>query len=131
MSGFPVAMGKPIVLIVDDNKLARALLRDSLPAGGYEVIEACDGAEAVDRFRAARPDVVMIDLMMPEKSGMEALAEIHAIDPKSRVVIISALDADSLRKSALESGAVGYVVKPFHPLEIADAVARALEQPRG
>jgi two-component system chemotaxis response regulator CheY len=124
-------MGKPTVLIVDDNKLARALLRDALPPGGYEVIEACDGAEAVDCFRAARPDVVMIDLMMPEKSGMEALAEIHAIDPGSRVLVISSLDSESLRRSARESGAVGYVVKPFHPLEIADAVARALEPPRG
>jgi two-component system chemotaxis response regulator CheY len=123
-------MGKPTVLIVDDNQLARALLRDSLPEG-CEVIEARDGVEAVNLFRASRPDVVMIDLMMPEKSGMEALAEIQAIDPKSRVLVISSLDTDSLRQRALDGGAVGYVVKPFHPLEIADAVQRALEQPRG
>jgi two-component system, chemotaxis family, chemotaxis protein CheY len=124
-------MGKRTILIVDDNRLARALLRDALSPGGYEVIEASDGNEAVSRFKSARPDLVMIDLMMPAKSGIQAMAEMRAIDPNSRVLVVSSLDADSLRKSALETGAVGYVVKPFHPLEIADAVERALEAGRG
>jgi two-component system chemotaxis response regulator CheY len=124
-------MGKPTILIVDDNRLARELLKDVLTPGGYAVIEASNGEEAVSRFRADRPDLVMIDLMMPQKSGIQAMAEIHAIDPSCRVLVVSSLDAESLRQSALETGAVGYVVKPFHPLEISDAVEKALEAGRG
>lgn len=122
-----VAMLKRTVLIADDDAFARACLKDTLEPAGYDVVEAKDGHEAVRLYREGKPDVVMVDLMMPNKSGLEALTEIRAADPTSRVLVVSSLDSESLQKSALASGAIGYVVKPFHPLEVVDAVERALE----
>jgi len=121
-------MAQRTILIADDDLLVRTLLKDALAPGGYQVIEAKDGREAVRKFKADRPDLVMIDLMMPNQSGIEALSEIRAFDPKSRILVVSSLEAEGLMSSALESGAMGYVVKPFHPMEISDAVKRALEQ---
>ena len=67
-------MPKPTVLVADDYQFVRTLLKDALVPNGYQVIEAADGNEALERFKADRPDVVLIDLMMPHKSGIEALA---------------------------------------------------------
>ena len=116
------------ILVVDDDNFVRVLVKDVLSQHGHTIVEAADGAEALERYREARPQLVLIDLMMPNKSGMEALRDLRALDPKSRVLVMSTLDSDSLVQAALEQGATDFVVKPFHPLELSDAVTRALRR---
>jgi two-component system chemotaxis response regulator CheY len=117
----------PRVLIVDDDAFVRVVLKDALEGQGYKLLEAADGEEAVAQTAAARPDVVLLDLMMPRQSGLEALAQIRKLHPESRVVVISSMDTESLVQQALQAGADGFIAKPFHPLEIQGAVRKALE----
>lgn len=114
------------ILIVDDDQFVRAVLRDVLSPRGYQCSEAGDGEEALERVRADRPDVVLLDLLMPKMSGIEALEEIRRAYPASRVVVITSLASDALVARALSAGATGFVFKPFHPIEIQEAVQHAL-----
>lgn len=114
------------VLIVDDDQFVRTLLKDVLVPQGHDCLEAKDGAEAIAQVRDGRPDVVILDLFMPTMSGMQALKEIRAAHPDSRVVVISSLSSEALVAEALAAGAAGFVTKPFHPLEIQEAVQQAL-----
>jgi two-component system chemotaxis response regulator CheY len=116
----------PRLLIVDDDAFVRHLLRDLLSDEGYLFSEATNGEEAVAQVQKESPDVVLLDLLMPKMSGIQALAEIRKVMPDSRVLVISSLDSEGLIQQALGAGAVGFVVKPFHPLEIKAAVKKAL-----
>ena len=119
-------MDTPRLLIVDDDLFVRSLLKDLLEPEGYAFTEAANGEEAVARVQSDRPDVVLLDLLMPKMSGIQALAEIRKLVPDSRVLVISSLDSDALVQQALGAGAAGFIVKPFHPLEIKEAVKKAL-----
>ncbi|MBX5483814.1 MAG: response regulator [Myxococcaceae bacterium] len=114
------------VLIVDDDRFVRMLLKDALSDGGYHFTEASDGEEALEKLKADPQDVVLLDLFMPKMSGIEALTEIQRIAPGQKVLVISSLDSDALVAQALQSGAAGFIQKPFHPLEIQAAVKKAL-----
>ena len=114
------------ILIVDDDAFVRTLLRDMLAGEGYTLLEAEDGRAALDLLGDRAPALVLLDLFMPRLSGMEALASIRQRWPGARVLVISSLDSDRLVNEALEAGAAGYITKPFHPVEITSAVARAL-----
>jgi two-component system, chemotaxis family, chemotaxis protein CheY len=116
----------PRVLIVDDDQFVRTVLREMLSPSGYQCFEARDGIEAMERVRADRPHVILLDLLMPKMSGIQALQEIGQTSPRSRVVVITSLASDALLEQALSAGACGYVVKPFHPMEIQEAVRQAL-----
>jgi len=120
------------VLIADDAAFMREMLRDILTDGGYEVVgEAADGNEAVSAFAKHNPDLVTLDIVMPRKSGLEALREIIAGHPGACVVMCSALGQEALVMEALEAGARDFIVKPFKPdhvLEVAQkALAKAVE----
>ncbi len=118
----------PRVLIVDDDRFNQSLLRDVLAAAGYEVDTASDGAEAVERVRASRPSLVLLDVMMPRVDGFAALRAIRAeasLAPTG-VLVVSAVDAAESRLAALELGALDYLVKPLRPSEIRARVATAL-----
>lgn len=116
------------ILIVDDDRFAREVLREALEleSEGYQVSEAGDGDEALERVRADEPHLVLLDLFMPKRSGIQALTQIRALSPATRVVVISSLDSPSLIEQAKEAGAVDFILKPFHPLEIQAAVRNAL-----
>lgn len=116
------------VLIVDDDRFARLVLREALELEpeGYQVSEAGDGDEALERVRAEAPDLVLLDLFMPKRSGIQALTDIRAMSPSTRVVVISSLDSPALIEQAKQAGAVNFILKPFHPLEIQTAVRSAL-----
>ncbi len=116
----------PKLLIVDDDRFVRDLLRDLLAPDGYAFCEAADGEEAIRMVEAEKPDVVLLDLLMPRVSGMDALRTIRERMPASRVLVITSLDSDALVSQAMAAGAQGFVVKPFHPLEIKQAVRKAL-----
>lgn len=117
---------KKSVLIVDDDTFVRTTLRDLLAEAELELSEARDGEEALESIQREPPDLVLLDLFMPRKSGLEVLAEIHRLSPSTRVLIISSLDTEAIVESALEQGAVGFIAKPFHPIEILAAIGEAL-----
>jgi two-component system chemotaxis response regulator CheY len=115
------------VLIVDDDAFVRAYLKDALADTGYLLSEATNGEEAVDAVTNERPDVVLLDLLMPKQSGLDALTKIRHLSPESKIIVISSLDSDSLVQQALSAGARGFVAKPFHPLEVVGAVQKVLQ----
>jgi two-component system chemotaxis response regulator CheY len=102
------------VLIVDDNTLTRAMIKDLITEMGQQVVtEAENGDEAVKAYSKARPDLVLMDLIMPGKSGLDALKEIKAMDPSAKVIMVTAVQQDSISRQLLESGASGILHKPF------------------
>jgi two-component system chemotaxis response regulator CheY len=115
------------VLIVDDAAFMRKVLGDALASGGHEVVgQAANGAEAVERFQQLRPELTTLDITMPEKDGLEALAEIMKIDPSARVVMCSALGQETKVLESIKLGAKDFVVKPFQPARVLEAVGKAL-----
>ena len=120
----------PLVLLVDDERSIRTICRVNLEGDGLAVSEAADGAEALEVVRRARPSVVLLDVMMPGVDGWD-VAEQLAADDETRaipVVFLSARAAPEDRLRAQQLGAVGYVVKPFDPLELAGIVRDVLER---
>jgi len=113
------------ILIVDDDAFVRTLLCEMLADQGHPLREAENGQEALD-LEGPPPRVVLLDLFMPEMSGMEALVLIRNRWPRTPVLVISSMDSERLVDEALAAGASGYITKPFHPMEIASAVERAL-----
>lgn len=115
------------VLVVDDAAFMRKMVGDALASGGHEVVgEAGSGGEAIDRFRELQPEVTTLDITMPGKDGLEALREIVAMDPSARIVMCSALGQESKVLEAIMAGAKDFVVKPFEPARVLDAVKKAL-----
>ena len=115
------------VLVVDDAAFMRKVVSDALASGGHEVVgEATNGAEAVARFQELRPELTTLDITMPEKDGLAALAEIMAIDPAARVVMCSALGQETKVLESIKLGAKDFVVKPFQPARVLEAVGKAL-----
>jgi two-component system chemotaxis response regulator CheY len=114
------------ILIVDDDAFVRSLLRDVLEGRGHSLLEAEDGREALEMLGSRVPQLVLLDLFMPRLSGMEALTVMRERWPSAPVLVISSLDSERLVAQAMEAGAVGYITKPFHPVEITSAVDRAL-----
>jgi len=104
------------VLIVDDNAEIRSLIRAILENKGHTVAgEAEDGAGALKAFRALRPEVVLLDIIMPGKSGVEVLEDILKIDPAARVIMVTAVEQDLINRRLLLLGAAGIIYKPFSP----------------
>ena len=115
------------VLVVDDAAFMRKVVGDALTSGGHEVVgEATNGSEAVERFQELRPELTTLDITMPEKDGLAALAEIMAIDPAARVVMCSALGQESKVLESIKLGAKDFVVKPFQPARVLEAIGKAL-----
>jgi two-component system, chemotaxis family, chemotaxis protein CheY len=115
------------VLVVDDAAFMRKMLSDVLAKGGHEVVgEAGNGEEAVQRFQELRPDIMTLDITMPEKDGIAALKEILALEPAARVVMCSALGQESKVLESIKAGAKDFVVKPFQPARVLDAIGQAL-----
>ncbi len=116
------------VLICDDAVFMRSLLREILEQAGYEVVgEATTGAEAVDLYKELRPDIVTLEVVMPDIGGIDAVREIVKSDPDARILMCSALGQQALMAEATEAGAREFVVKPFQPSRVLEAVQRVLE----
>ncbi|MCL6592163.1 MAG: response regulator [Firmicutes bacterium] len=115
------------ILVVDDAAVIRLMLRKILSEGGYEVTgEAATGKEAVQKYNLLKPDLVIMDITMPEMNGLAALKEIKATDPHARVVICSAMGQKQLVQEAVEAGALSFMVKPFDPERVLEVVAKTL-----
>lgn len=115
------------ILVVDDAAFMRMMLKDILTKHGYEVIgEAADGLIAVERYQDLRPDLVTMDITMPEVDGIEALRRIRAFDPTAKVIMCSAMGQQSMVIDAIQAGARDFIVKPFQADRVLEAVRKAL-----
>jgi two-component system chemotaxis response regulator CheY len=115
------------ILVVDDAAFMRKVVSDALASGGHEVIgEASNGLQAVERFQELRPELMTLDITMPEKDGLQALAEIMTIDPGARVLMCSALGQETKVIESIKLGAKDFVVKPFQAARLLEAVGKAL-----
>lgn len=118
------------ILIVDDAQFMRHLLKKCLVEAGFEIAgEAANGAEAVTRYAECRPDLVTLDMVMPEVGGLEAIRRLRAADPKATIIVVSAIDQRENLLEAVRLGAADYIVKPFDAERVAAAVCRALKIP--
>ena len=117
----------PSVLIADDAAFMRMMLKNVLTEAGYEVVgEAENGAVAVSKYRELNPDLTTMDITMPEMDGLTALKEIRAGDPAARVVMCSAMGQQSMVIESIQAGAKDFIVKPFQPDRVLEAVQKAL-----
>jgi two-component system chemotaxis response regulator CheY len=102
------------VLIVDDNDGTRSMIKVILRQTGHTVVgEAADGEAGLKAFSELRPDVVLLDVIMPGRSGLEVLADIRKLDPAAKVVMVTAVDQDSVNSDLLSLGATAIIYKPF------------------
>ncbi|MGO2084123.1 response regulator [Vagococcus sp.] len=117
-------MGKK-VLIVDDAVFMRMKLKDILEKNGYEVVdEAQNGLEAIEKYKTSQPDIVTMDITMPEMDGLDALKEIKEYDKDAKILMCSAMGQQAMVMDAIRSGALDFIVKPFD----ADRVIKALDK---
>ncbi|UCF21224.1 MAG: response regulator [Gemmatimonadota bacterium] len=115
------------VLIVDDAIFMRTMIADILKGAGFEVVgEASSGLEAVERYRELRPDMVTMDIVMPDMGGIDAVREIIKEDPEARILMCSAMGQQGLVIEAIQAGARDFVAKPFQPSRVLEAVQRLM-----
>jgi len=113
------------ILIADDASFMRQMIREIIEPEGFEIVaEAADGVEAVERYESTRPDIVTMDIVMPKRSGIDAVRKILEVDSAACIVMCSALGQETLVMEALQAGAKDFIVKPFKP----DAVLGTLEK---
>jgi len=116
------------VLIVDDAAFMRMMIKDILTKNGYEVVgEAENGLIAVEKYLDLRPDLVTMDITMPEMDGITAVKEIKAQDPSARIIMCSAMGQQAMVIDAIQAGAKDFIVKPFQQERVLEAVSKALD----
>ena len=117
------------VMIADDSETVRSTLRDMLEAGKHKVVaEAVDGIDTLEKFTSTKPDVLLLDIAMPKKDGMETLIELMKYNPKAKVIMITAHDDMELIENCVKVGALAYITKPFDTDDILQAVSYACEE---
>lgn len=115
------------ILLVDDAAFMRMMIKDTLSKNGYEeLFEAADGMQAVEKYSEISPDLVIMDITMPNMDGLEALKAIKAKDPGATIVMCSAMGQESMVIEAIKSGAKDFIVKPFKPDRILKTVSSIL-----
>ena len=115
------------VFVCDDAAFMRMMIKDILTKNGYNVIgEAENGRKAVEEYRALSPDLVLMDITMPEMDGIEALKEIMKIDADAKIVMCSTVDEQAAADGAVQSGARGFITKPFRSEELIKAVKKVI-----
>ena len=119
-----------MILLVYDAAFMRKVIKDTLNKNGYtDVHEAVDGADAVEKYDELHPDLVMMDITMPNMDGLEALKAIRAKDPNANVVMCSAMGQESMVIDAVRSGAKDFIVKPFKPDRVLKTVSSIVGTP--
>lgn len=115
------------VLVVDDAAFMRMMIKDILRKGGYEVVgEAEDGSKAVEKYKELRPDLVTMDITMPDMDGITAVKEIRKLDSNAQIIMCSAMGQQAMVIDAIQAGAKDFVVKPFQPERVLEAVRKVL-----
>lgn len=115
------------ILIVDDATFMRSLLKDILSKSVYAVAgEATNGQEAVNLYSELKPDLVTMDITMPEMNGIDALKKIKELNPQAKIIMCSAMGQQAMVLEAIKSGAADFIVKPFQPDRVLEAVDKAM-----
>lgn len=115
------------ILVCDDAIFMRTMITDILSQAGYEVVgEASSGAQAIEQYRALKPDLVTMDIVMPDMSGIEAVRAICKEFPNAKILMCSAMGQQGLVVDAIQAGAKDFVVKPFQPSRVLEAVQRVM-----
>ncbi len=115
------------VLIVDDAAFMRMMIKDILLKNGYNVVgEADNGSKAIEKYKELSPDLVTMDITMPEMDGIEALKGIKAVNPAATVVMCSAMGQQAMVIEAIQAGAKDFIVKPFQADRVLEAVKKAI-----
>jgi two-component system chemotaxis response regulator CheY len=117
---------KGTVLVVDDSGLARRRVRSILEPAGYEVVEVEDGMSALERYFVAKPDLVLLDLVMKGMSGLDVLTKLREMDPSARVIVVSADVQTSSHEMVEQAGAAGFLMKPIDSDEVLAIVQSTL-----
>ena len=115
------------VLVCDDAIFMRTRISDILAQAGFEIVgEAETGSQAVEKYRQLKPDLVTMDIVMPDMGGIDAVREIVKNDPDAKILMCSAMGQQALVVEAIQAGAKDFVVKPFQPSRVLEAVQRVL-----
>ena len=114
------------ILLVDDAAFMRMRCSKLLKENGHDVVEAENGLAALERYKAEKPDLVFMDITMPEMDGITAVSEIRKIDPDARIAMLSAMGQQSMVMDAIKAGARDFVVKPFQPEKIIATIKKLL-----
>ena len=115
------------ILIVDDAAFMRMMIKEILTKNGYTVVgEASDGSQALDKYKELKPDLVTMDITMPEMDGIQALKEIRAMDAGAKVIMCSAMGQQAMVIDAIQAGARDFIVKPFQAERVIEAIRKAL-----
>ena len=115
------------IMLVDDAAFMRMMLKNTLTQAGYtDLVEAEDGAKAVEVYAAEKPDLVFMDITMPNKDGLETLKEIKGMDPGATIVMCFAMGQEAMVMDSIKSGAKDFIVKPFKPERILSTVKKIL-----
>lgn len=114
----PIKLSKPKIMVVEDDKKLRRLLELELQHAGYEVVSYEEGLDAIENFRADKPDLVILDIMLPDTSGYEVATELRKLSPDVLIIMLTALGMKKDKLTGFESGADDYVTKPFDTEEL-------------
>ncbi|NLW08356.1 MAG: response regulator [Firmicutes bacterium] len=115
------------VLVVDDAAFMRMMIKDILQKGGYEVVgEAEDGKRAIEKYKELKPDLVTMDITMPDMDGITAVKEIRKIDENAVIIMCSAMGQQAMVIDAIQAGAKDFVVKPFQPERVLEAIKKVV-----
>jgi len=115
------------ILIVDDAAFMRMMIKDILSKNGYEIVgEAADGMQAIEKYKETQPDLVTMDITMPEMDGITALKEIKNINPNAKVIMCSAMGQQAMVIDAIQAGAKDFIVKPFQADRVLEAISKTL-----
>ena len=118
------------VLVIDDSETIRQQVKQALAATGYEIIEAVDGIDGLEKLRAVTDlDIALCDVNMPRMNGLDMIAEVQRTGPKIPILMLTTEGQPSLIKRARESGAKGWIVKPFKPELLVAAVTKLIDPP--
>ncbi|MFB4167486.1 response regulator [Virgibacillus sp. JSM 102003] len=116
------------ILIVDDAAFMRMMIKDILSKNGFEVVgEAQDGVEAIEKYKELKPDLVTLDITMPEMDGLAALKEIKQLDADANIIMCSAMGQQAMVIDAIQAGAKDFIVKPFQAERVVEAIQKALD----
>jgi two-component system, chemotaxis family, chemotaxis protein CheY len=115
------------ILVVDDAAFMRMMIKEILTKNGYEIAgEAQDGVQAVEKYKELRPDLVTMDITMPEMDGVQALKAIRAFDPNANVIMCSAMGQQAMVIDAIQAGAKDFIVKPFQAERVIEAIKKII-----
>ncbi|MFZ5808888.1 MAG: response regulator [Chloroflexota bacterium] len=112
------------ILVVDDAEFLRVRISKMLSGEGHDILEAENGLKAVETYKSTKPDIVLMDITMPEMDGLTALREIRSYDSSAKVVMLTALGQESVVLEAIKAGARDFVVKPFEKERVLSAVSK-------